>query len=199
MPCHHLPLDQPIFFPQNPVVNNHFCPLLSSYKWAWWGSPSTDFGPGVTASLSRRPCPPQGRGSPVGMRCPGGDPGGRAQPAPGWLRVPPVQRLQQTQGPSHPQKPWRTALGSRETPRLRRAGREGEGSSLHPAHRSLLSPGPRPPLVSTSSSRVQSPHHLLPSPHTHPPRRLIPSWEVWTRDEPLPLMGPSGSGWHPWW
>ena len=132
--CHHLPLDQPIFFPQNPVVNNHFCPLLSSYEWAWWGSPSTDLGPGVTASLSRRPCPPQGRGSPVGMRCPGRDHGGRAQPAPGWPQVPPVQRLQQIQGPSHPQTPWRTALGSRETPWLRRAGREGEGSPLHPAH-----------------------------------------------------------------
>ena len=176
MPCHHLPLDQPIFFPQNPVVNNHFCPLLSSYEWAWWGSPSTDLGPGVTASLSRRPCPPQGRGSPVGMRCPGRDHGGRAQPAPGWPQVPPVQRLQQIQGPSHPQTPWRTALGSRETPWLRRAGREGEGSPLHPAH---------PP----SSAQV---HVLLSCPR--PPLMFSPPTTSFHPPTPIPPTGSSQAG-----
>ena len=88
MSHHHLPLNQPSFFPQNPVVNNHFCPLLSGHEWAWWGSLSADLGPGVTAGLSRSPCPPKGRGSPVGTQCPGGDCGGRAQPALGWPRSP---------------------------------------------------------------------------------------------------------------
>ena len=175
-------------FLQNPVVNNHFCPLPRGHEWAWWASLSTDFGPGVTASLSRRPCPPQGRGSPVGMRCPGGDHGGRAQPALGWSRVPPVQRLQQTQGPSRPQTPWCTALGSRETPVALKVGRKGEGSPLHLAHSSLLSLEPRPPLL-----------HSVPPTSFHPPSRIVPSPEVWTRDEPLPLTGPSGAGWHPWW
>lgn len=187
MSHHHLPLDQPSFFPQNPVVNNHFCPLLSGHEWAWWGSLSADLGPGVTAGLSRRPCPPKGRGSPVGTQCPGGDCGGRAQPALGW--------------PRSPRYSSSSRLSVLPTPRC--PGEQGDTEALKGRQRRRgIAPPPSallPPQPGSDLSCVQSPLPPPSIPCTHHPRRLVPSWEVWTRDEPLPLKGPSGAGWHPWW
>lgn len=82
-------------------------------------------------------------------------------------------------------------------------GEQGDTEALKGRQRRRgIAPPPSallPPQPGSDLSCVQSPLPPPSIPCTHHPRRLVPSWEVWTRDEPLPLKGPSGAGWHPWW
>lgn len=79
--------DQPSFFPQTPVVNNHFCPLLSGQEGRGgdpreltWDQGSPSASPGGPASAGARLT----SGNAVSW----GGLWGRVQPALGWPSVP---------------------------------------------------------------------------------------------------------------
>ena len=77
--------------------------------------------------------------------------------------------------------------GSRGDPKALK-GRQRRRRRIAPAPSAPPSARPHPPLLGLLPCQPRPPPSPLP---------LVPSWEVWTRDEALPLTAPLGAGWHP--